>query len=338
MDEQTNRNLGTSPPSSGSEQWTKPKPTQKGVSGTETLARQVETAIEESNRSRRLSLLMPRTDFRLLPRSERFWVIGGRPGHFKTQLLWNMALNLALQKRRVLFASLEMTPGEMAMMALARFSRIPLDRIDRANAPEADRVAFSAEEEAAFEDARTKYQSLDFSLRVHGGDSFGRSIADIQASAMRFRYDAVMVDHLGMIGRDSGGSELDALSRSIHWLRGLARGEVAQGYRPFVIATSQLNRDIDKDSGDEPRAPRLSDFRGSARIEHDSDMAMVLRKQAHDGEGPATLDAFVLKNRKGRCPMVIQYEAQGAICHIVERRREDAPPQHWSQREPGEDA
>lgn len=270
------------------------------------------------------------------PQSERLWVIGGRPGNFKTQTMWNLALDLAERRQRVLFVSLEQTAQEAALQATARFSRIPLDRIQLAHNADAG-VHLTDAEEDALQKAESRFEKLDLFLRLHNAETHGRTLPDVLRSATRARFDAVFVDHLGMVGRGSGKRELDAIPEAIDGLRGLARGEVARGYRPFVCVTSPLKRKDPKPGEREPM-PELGDFRGSSNIESDADFAMILRKRERDegdeSDAPITVDGFVLKNRWGRCPLILQFEAQAAICFVNERRPDaPAPPSHWSDRE-----
>lgn len=292
-------------------------------------------AVERIRRSIPVAARLPRLERLCRPQSESFWVLGGRPGSFKTALLWNLALNAAEAKQRILFVSLEMTLGEMALLALAKFSGLTRHRIQDAMVAESS-VPFTDTEQAQFEDARARFAGLQFALRLHGHEH-GRDIRQILDSARRSRFDAVFVDHLGMIGRDSDGRELEQLSSAIHGLRGLSRGEAVPSYRPWVVATSQLNREIDK--SEEERPPRMADFRGSSRIEHDTDVAIALQKRAKTDEGAHyDLDGFVLKNRFGP-PAILMFQANGATGLVVERRPDEprpAPPSHFN-REPGED-
>lgn len=284
----------------------------------------MEASLQRLQRVHPLTIRYPRLERLCRPQSETFWVIGGRPGAFKTALVWNLALNMAEQKHRVLFVSLEMTPGELFHLALAKYAQIDRHRIAQALGPE--QVAFTPTERRMWEGAIRHLFGLELTLRVHGADDLGRDIDDVLASACRARFDAVFVDHLGMIGRDSQGRELDVLSQAIHRLRGLSRGEVSKGYRPWVVATSQLNREIDK--GDEERKPRLADFRGSARIEHDADVAIGLQKRKGAEEGKSILDAWVLKNRNGNCPELCMFDAHGPTGLITERRKQEDVAKH----------
>jgi replicative DNA helicase len=221
--------------------------------------------------------------------------------------------------------TLEMTTGELSLLALSRFSGIARNRIRAAYVP-SESVPLDTMQRAALDRAILRYQGLELKLRLHGASDRGRSVDEVLTAASRARYDAVFVDHLGMIGRDSSARELDSLAQAIHRLRGLSRGEVVKGYRPWVVATSQLNREIDK--GDEERIPRLADFRGSSRIEHDADVAIGLQKRTtKEGAAISTLDAFVLKNRNGPCPAVLVFDANGETGLITERHHEDAQMQ-----------
>lgn len=287
-------------------------------------------------RVNRLPVMYPRLQRICRPRSENFWVLGGRPGSFKTSLLWNLALNLTSRGRRALFVTLEMTPEEIALLAMAMFSGMERSRIEAHFALlQDDRVPFTPDEQHRWDEAVLRFQALEPVLRIHGAARHGRDIDAIIRSACRARFDAVFVDHLGMIGRESGGAELTLLGEAIHRLRGLSRGEAMDDYRPWVCATSQLNREIDKsrdNENEEERIPRLSDFRGSARIEHDADVAIALSKRRRSlGSEAATtvLDGFVLKNRNGPCPAVVIWDANGPTGLITERTASDdtAPPE-----------
>lgn len=271
------------------------------------------TAMEERLlRTVRLGVRYPELEALCKPQYEAFWVIGGRPGSYKTAIAWNLALNTAEEDQKVLVVSLEMSIPFLTLAALSKFSTVPRDRIE-AHYVAKNRRLLGDDDLAKVTIAAEKYCALEKRLRIAGIETCGRNVRSILEEAGRVRYDAIFVDHLGMIGRDAG-RELEVLSDAIDKLRGLAHGEYIKGYRPWVVATSQLSRDIDKSESERP--PRMSDFRGSARIEHDTDVAIGLRKKK--GEGVDDLEAHVLKNRFGPCPVVLRYGAYGATGLIVE--------------------
>lgn len=307
-----------------------PRPTTETAS---TPPRRLTTAdaalagLEEAARAVRLRTLWPRLERLCRPQSERLWFIGGFPGNYKTQLIWNLAVDMAERGgQRALVVSLEMPPHDMALQALARFSGVPLDRILASHNPEGG-VYLSDEEGHRLNNASDRLRKLDLSLRIHGAAD-GRSLEAVLKAAKAARFDAIFIDHIGMVGRDEA-EELRALSLAVDALRGLAKGEDVKGYRPFVCVTSPLNRDgAKKDKNGDDRLPQLSDFRGSSRIESDADFAMIMRKRPKTEGDPAPniVDGFVLKNRQGECPAVLQFEAQGATCWVNERVPESAQP------------
>lgn len=236
---------------------------------------------------------------------------------------------MAEQKQRVLVVSLELTTGQLAVNAVVRYSGIPLRHLEQAQAKERQ---LSEEQHAALAAASDKLARTEMYLRLHGAEEHGRSIEDVIRSATRSRFDAVFVDHIGMVGRDQG-DELGQLNRCIDRLRALKSGQITKGYTPFVFAISPLSREARKDEDD--HLPSLGDFRGSSRIDYDSDLAMILRRQKRDAEDesdvPDKVDGFVVKNRFGRCPMLLQFEARGSAYLVVERRKDEPPPPaHWS--------
>ena len=284
----------------------------------------VDLGLQRHKRAREIRISFPKLQRLCQPQSETFWVLGGRPGSFKTGLLWNLALNAAEAGQRVLVVSLEMTPGELGLLALSRFSGLDRRRI-QANFRSQDPIPFSDAERAAWDDAVVRYQKLELRMRLHGAELHGRTLASVLRSATRIRFDAVFVDHAGMIDRGAR-HELESLGEAIHALRGLSRGEAARDYRPWVVLTSQLSRGIDRggEKG-EDRTPLLADFRGSARFEHDADVALALQvmKRKTDDETPlSVLDAFVLKNRYGPAPAYVGFYANGATGLITERSHE----------------
>jgi replicative DNA helicase len=263
------------------------------------------------------------------PSSGRLWVIGGRPGSFKTGLVWNMAVNAAQLGRRVLVVTLEVSPGELALKAVARFSGLGERRIRAAFATEQP-LAFTPIEQEKFDRARGQLRDLDLRLRLHGAAN-GRELKDVLESAKRHRYDAVFLDHVGMVGRASSNRDrFEILDATIDGMRGLTDGEIMKGYTPFVCMTTPLGRDREKERRKEGERsfPRMADFWGSSRLESDADAGIMLEKRTtgdnDERESPVALvEAFVVKNRHGPHPKVIQLVANGETSRVVERVRKE---------------
>lgn len=300
------------------------KPTTPEQPGLTSLSMSATEAMLDAGRATRLRTMWPKVQCLCPPRSGRIWLLGGAPGSHKTQLVLNLATDMASLGHRVLFVTLELTRLEVAMLALARYSGLTTERLDLAYGRE--KQALSPEENASLAAAVDKVESLDLRLRVHGAEH-GTSLDSVIRSATRNRFEAVFVDHLGIVDRGIG-KEVDAIARAGNRLRELCRGVVVPGYAPFVCVTTPLNRRRDEDDH-----PMLSHLRGSGNLEYDADFVMVLQKrtQPQQDKRPPIVDGFVLKNRQGECPVVIQFEADGARCLITERQREEAPSPHWQQ-------
>lgn len=260
------------------------------------------------------------------PFSARYWVIGGRPGNYKTQLMVNLATDMATEKQRVLVVSLEETAGAIMMQIVARLSGLSRRRIMDLRKG----GAASPAERAAVERALCEARALEQYLCIHETRAGGRNVRDVLLSILRDPFDAVFVDHLGMFGKRT----LDDLLYALDQMRGLTRGELLSCVRPFVCVASPLNRGVEQGSDEEvkKRQPRLADFRGSSFIEHDVDVAIILRKKTDtetETEADA-IDAYVLKNRDGRAPLKLRFWGNGACATVTER----APLKAQEQKEP----
>jgi replicative DNA helicase len=309
----------------------KPKPKPNSTQGPQprppltSLSSELDSGRLELKRWSRVRTMWPRMQRLVSPALGQFWVIGGNPGNYKTQTMWNLALDVASCQQRVLFVSLEIEPWSMSLKAVSRFARIPLDRLKEAGAnPDA---MTSAECETAAK-AEDRIRELDLLMRMHGARN-GRSTIEVLASACRNRFAAIFVDHLGMMARQAN-SELDEIPKAVEAFRALAHGELVAGYSPLVCLASPLKRV--EDASDD-RLPQMSDLRGSQRIESDADVVMILQKRPakEDSGAPDIVDGFVVKNRDGIAPVVLIFDADGSTCTVRERRPEieEPPPEDW---------
>ena len=171
-------------------------------------------------------------------------------------------------------------------------------------------------------------------LRITFHDPARNSTIDVIETARKVRYDAVFVDHLGLVGAGRG-DEFDRLNDTITALRRLAHGELAPGYYPLVLALSQLNREIEKTDTKKPAAryPRMSDLRGSGRLEADADAITILHRPGSLDPENQSLDlrAVIVKNRQGPFPVALQLDPKPEYCLVEEASDAVAPPaRHYS--------
>ena len=309
----------------GNEPKSRPKPSQNSPPQTPSLT-SPSSALELSKQRLKeeipLKTAWPRFQRLLKPASGQFWVVGGNPGNFKTQTLWNLATDMAAMGQRILFVSLEIEPWAMASKAISRFSRIPLDRIKAASRSEEPEYLCTAELEA-LDKAELHFKGLDFRIRFHGPEN-GRTASAVVKSACRSRFDSVFIDHLGMMSRQ-GEDEQKEVPRVVEACRALSHGEVVDKYRPCVFLASPLRKA--KEDADEDRLPMMDDLRGSQQIQSDADIVLMLQKRAKKNETDAdVVDGFVVKARDGVSPLILIFDADGATCTVTERHRDPVPP------------
>ncbi len=276
---------------------------------------------EDLCRGMELHTHWPGMELRCPPISGHFWVIGGRPGNYKTQLMVNLATDLALERQSVLFVSLELNTGEIMVQVAARLTALTKRRLKVIW----NSGACSDIERNALRRMYAQVRDLDSYFRLHGTSENGRSIRDVVESYRVLKPNAIFVDHIGMFG----ARRLDDLGTALDTLRGLVHGEIIKNAYPFVCVASPLNRDIERGSEDDvsKREPRLSDFRGSAYIEHDADTAIILRKQrkSEDEAGPDKVEGYVLKQRDGPAPLRLHFWGKGDVCTVIEREISKQP-------------
>lgn len=110
------------------------------------------------------------------------------------------------------------------------------------------------------------------------------------------RCDFVMIDYLGLIplGNARGKTVAQQLGEITARLK-----NIAKECNIPILLLCQLNRS----SASENRSPQLYDLRDSGSIEQDADLVIMLEKAKDDMGGflDNTIDAWVRKNRNGRC-------------------------------------
>lgn len=273
-----------------------------------------EAVAQESSRlakSQPLHFGFPTLDRLARPSTNQLLILGGRPGTFKTALMLTWAMNLARAGKTVAIAPLEMGEGATATAFLSRLSGV-----SRSDLTEADLhkrplpPGLQAAKTAALAELAT------LSSRITLLPSTANGLDEITARLCLVRYDAVFVDHLGIIG--GRGSQLDRIDAAIDSFRLLAHGQLVEGYHPFVCLLSPLNREIEK-GGEKVRYPRMSDLRGSGNIESHADVvAITHRPNLFNAKADASLRLVILKNRNGPSPAIIDLQPFPALAWVDE--------------------
>jgi len=237
-------------------------------------------------------------------RPGQVYVMAGRTGQGKTALATSIALGLAMTGRPpVLFASLEMTPEDMAGRAMAWLGNVAQSRIRQGR-----EVPMTGEELQATNAAAGEIRRR---VRVLSGDL---AVRDVRARARQLQashgLSLVVVDYLQLMRPEASGKanrERDVAELS----RGLKR--LALQLQVPVIALSQLNREAD-----ERATPVLKDLRESGAIEQDASAVVFL----WPSESPDVVRLIVAKSRFGPCG-----EAKALFIRALTRFETYVPPE-----------
>lgn len=224
-------------------------------------------------------------------------ILAARPSVGKTALATQIAVNAAIQDKRVLFASMEMSPGELMSRVIAGHAHVDLQKIRTGQIDE--------EEERRFIDAASRYKDMALDIQPEGDltrVSDIRRVANIlNRQKDRPPLSLVVVDYLQLLDPDDLRlPRQEQVSRQSRALKRLARSMNIP-----VLCLSQLNRAIERDKG---RRPNLADLRESGAIEQDADVVMFIhRKMGSDDERERNSSELIIaKNRSGEvgmCPL-----------------------------------
>jgi replicative DNA helicase len=220
-------------------------------------------------------------------RSGQLVLVGGRPGMGKSIFAVDMARHAAMRLNvpTVIF-SLEMSKAELTNRIISSETGVPLRTIETGKLSDREWSTL----------ARRTGEIGDAPLIID--DSPSLDLAEIRAKARRLHQRSglglVVVDYLQL---------LSATTRSEN--RSLEVGEFSRGLKLLarelecpVIAASQLNRNAEARAD---RRPAIADLRESGSLEQDSDIVILLHRDAYydPKKRPGEVDLIVAKNRNG---------------------------------------
>lgn len=269
---------------------------------------------------RRLRFGFPQLERSCRPVNNHLMVLAGRPGQFKTTLAWTMAVNLAMQSKHVCWIGLEMQPEQQVLRMASRFSGVPFSAIEDSFMENGEPL--SPIQAASVANATEKLASID-TILFH--DQSRPGLRDVVETARQNTYDAIFIDHLGLI--QSNGDEFERMNAAIFELMNLKRGITVPGYQPFICLIAQLNREIEKqDPSKEPRYPRQSDLRGTGNLEYSADSIVIMHSHVREIEPGRTekeIKAVVVKSREGPSPMAVELTTHGALGFVEEGKEQE---------------
>lgn len=225
------------------------------------------------------------------------YILAARPSMGKTTFAINLLLHLAMQKKKVLFFSLEVSDSVVYYKIAGLKSGT--------NYVEVKNLLSSGKDYADDSDAQKfldAFAEADYNLWIRKE----RELDDICAiardkSIINNGLDLIVIDHINLMtvkGIESMTERMTAVSGKLK--------ELAMSLNVPVLALSQLNRDLTKR---DDKRPMLNDLRGSGSIEQDADVVMFLHRQNYYDMDTLNrvvqdLDVVVAKQRDGITGMI----------------------------------
>jgi len=249
-------------------------------------------------------------------------LIGARPGMGKTSFALNVARNMAVAGRKVVFFSLEMSREQLAQRVLATEARVEGHKF-RTGLIEPDE--WNRIGEAAF--------ALS-NLELYFDDTTTITVPLMKARARRMQgVDCIVVDYLQLMTStkrtENRVQEVTDITRNLKLM--------AKELHIPVIVCSQLNRSTD--ARGKAHRPQLSDLRESGSIEQDADIVLMLYRPNYyekdaDGNNPNApvevtndneAEVIVAKNRHGEVGKAkLNWTKEFAMFSTREQYRDEA--------------
>jgi replicative DNA helicase len=214
------------------------------------------------------------------------YTLAARPGKGKTDLALAIAVNVCM-KQPVLYISLEMPSNQLIERILSRLCRIESSKLHRKDLTKAERDNLSD----TLEDFKNNAQFF-----IDDGSNY--TVQTIQSRVRKVRPFLVVVDNLNLLQPEKAGRQQhEEIAENTAALKRMALSE-----QVAVLLLAQESRDADKGDG----KPTMSNLRGSAAIESDSDVVAFVHPQESDDDKPLSgsdarlVELYIVKNRAGQ--------------------------------------
>ncbi|MBE6795063.1 MAG: replicative DNA helicase [Ruminococcaceae bacterium] len=245
-----------------------------------------------------------------------FILIGARPAMGKTSFALNIARNVGMTGKKVVFFSLEMSNEQLATRVLSTEARVPSHKLRSGEISGDEWIRLS---EAA--DRLTR-------CNLYFDDTSTITVPEIKSKIKRARdVDCIIIDYLGLMQsaekKENRVQEITSITRGLKML--------AKDLKIPVVACAQLSRGPEK-NGKASNRPMLSDLRDSGSIEQDADIVMMLYREGYyknsqqnaDEIDMTKADVDVAKNRHGPTDRVkLHWDGQFTLFSTLEYRDEE---------------
>lgn len=238
-------------------------------------------------------------------------LIAARPGMGKTSFALNIAVNVALKKRRVAIFSLEMSSEQITSRILSCEALVESNRLRSGSLEEADWVKL------------VQTAQVLSGAQIFIDDTAGITVSEMKAKLRRLHdVDLVIIDYLQLMSSgkrtDNRVQEVSEMTRNLKLM--------ARELDVPVVVLSQLSRATESRTG---HRPMLSDLRESGSIEQDADIVMFLYRESYyqlQEGAPApeqdTVECIVSKNRHGETgTAVLLWDGRHTKFYTIEEDR-----------------
>ena len=238
-------------------------------------------------------------------------LIAARPGMGKTSFALNIAVNVALKKRKVAIFSLEMSSEQITSRILSCEALVESNRLRSGSLEEADWVKL------------VQTAQVLSGAQIFIDDTAGITVSEMKAKLRRLHdVDLVIIDYLQLMSSgkrtDNRVQEVSEMTRNLKLM--------ARELDVPVVVLSQLSRATESRTG---HRPMLSDLRESGSIEQDADIVMFLYRESYyqlQEGAPApeqdTVECIVSKNRHGETgTAVLLWDGRHTKFYTIEEDR-----------------
>jgi len=234
---------------------------------------------------------------------EELVIVAGRPGAGKTSLVMNWVRNFAFWCEPGIIFSLEMSKRQLMRRMMCDIGSVDGKYLFQGQ--------LKVDKGTEVWDRLVKISSKISEMPIQFDDTANLTIEKIYSRAkkakMLHNIKYVVIDHLGLIkGWNVKGQEAKAeITRMCKM--------IAKELKCVVIVLSQLNRNIEKREG---REPKMSDLRDAGSIEQDADIIIfpdvpVKNIKGTEGDGFELADLYIAKTRRGRTGKIEDLKWQG---------------------------
>ena len=240
-----------------------------------------------------------------------FIVIGARPAMGKTSFALNVARNIAMKNRKVLFFSLEMSKEQLAQRIISTEARIISNKLRTGDITDSD-----------WEKLGLALQNL-VNCELYFDDQANINVNEMKARALRMKdVDCIVIDYLQLMsGTKRSENRVNEVSEITRGLKMMAKD-----LNIPVVTCSQLSRGVAKNSND--HRPQMTDLRESGTIEQDADIVLMLHREDYyknneedsDTESANIAEVIVGKNRHGSTETVkVAWKPEFTMFSTLER-------------------